>query len=185
MLFTLFPNNVKYIPQEEVPKNSRGETAVRIAYIFLEWGGRCSRTVSPNARITSRACSLGRQEGYKSRIVEKQTFPAFELLRPTLCYRPLFCYRPYFVIGLCGLWYQIINLGLAYESEPFKGTNIKHWAREPLYQVHCWISGSVKGSGLTVCCWSPRQYIQGSVFFPTPAPELQPGATAIAISLQF
>lgn len=97
MLFTLFPNNVKYIPQEEVPKNSRGETAVRVTYIFLEWGGRCFRTVSPNTRITSRAFSLGRQEGYKSRIVEKQTFPAFELLRPT---RGV---SPYFVIGLCGL----------------------------------------------------------------------------------
>lgn len=146
---------------------------------FPKVGGRCFRTVSPNSCITSRECSLGRQGDYKSRIVEKQTFPAFELLRP------IWGVSPYFVIGLCGLWYQIINLRLAYESKPFKGTNIKHWAREPLYQVHCWISGSVKGSGLTVFCWSPRQYIQGRVFFPTPAPELQPGATAIAISLQF
>lgn len=42
MLFTLFPNSVKYIPQRRLPKNSRGETAVKVAYIFLEWGADVS-----------------------------------------------------------------------------------------------------------------------------------------------
>lgn len=45
----------------------------------------------------SRESSLGRQGGYKNRIVEKQTVSAFELLRPT---RGV---SLHFVIGLCGL----------------------------------------------------------------------------------
>lgn len=69
MLFTLFPNNDKYIPQRRLLKNSRGETTVRVTYIFLE-RCKCFRTVSPNSCIMSRESSLGRQEGYKSRIVD-------------------------------------------------------------------------------------------------------------------
>lgn len=70
MLLTLFPKSDKYIPQRRLPKNSRGETTVKVAYIFLEVRGRCFRTVSPNSCIISRESSLGKQEGYKSRIAD-------------------------------------------------------------------------------------------------------------------